>query len=143
MMIIAAFGPLMNLLLAVVFGLILRVAYMTGHTDWMYDAATDGYSISGMFVMAFLFRNLGLMFFNLIPIYPLDGSKILFGLLPVRQANAYDRLHEPVRVYDFDGPCVYGNQRSQPGAFPCDIYDSPPDNRGSLGILRFCVIVLG
>jgi Zn-dependent protease len=90
MMIIAAFGPLMNLLLAVVFGLILRVAIMTDHTAWMTDASTGGESILGMFASAFLFRNLGLMFFNLIPIYPLDGSKILFGLLPARQANAYD-----------------------------------------------------
>ena len=90
MMIIAAFGPLMNLLLAVVFGLILRFAFMTGHTAWMYDADTNGYSILGLFANAFLFRNLALMFFNLIPIYPLDGSKILSGLLPARQANAYD-----------------------------------------------------
>ena len=90
MMIIAAFGPLMNLLLAVVFGLILRVAFMTGHTDWMTDATTGNDSILGLFVTAFLFRNLGLMFFNLLPVYPLDGSKILFGLLPARQANAYD-----------------------------------------------------
>lgn len=85
MMIISAFGPLMNLLLAIVFGLVLRIAAATGHNDWI-----DGGSISYMFVHAFVFRNLSLMFFNLIPIYPLDGSKILFGLLPARTANAYD-----------------------------------------------------
>lgn len=85
MMIIAACGPVMNLILAVIFGLVLRIAAATGHEAWI-----DGNSISYMFVYAFLFRNLGLMFFNLIPIYPLDGSKILYGLLPARTANAYD-----------------------------------------------------
>ena len=36
--------------------------------------------------------NLILAFFNLIPIPPLDGSKILYGLLPVRTANQYSGL---------------------------------------------------
>ena len=88
MMIIAAAGPLMNLLLAVVFGLVLRVAHATGHTEWMFGAG--GRSLADMVVETFVLRNLSLMFFNLIPIYPLDGSKILYGLLPARQATVYN-----------------------------------------------------
>ena len=90
MMIISAAGPLMNLLLAIVFGLILRASFSTQHTSWLTNAATGADSLAGIAVTTFVLRNLGLMFFNLIPIYPLDGSKILFGLLPARQANAYD-----------------------------------------------------
>ncbi len=89
MMIIAAAGPLMNLLLAVVFGLVLRVSFSTGHTAWI-AGSSGADSILGLTVTTFVLRNLSLMFFNLIPIYPLDGSKILYGLLPARQATVYN-----------------------------------------------------
>ena len=36
--------------------------------------------------------NIGLGVFNLIPVPPLDGSKILMGLLPHKQAAAYSRI---------------------------------------------------
>jgi Zn-dependent protease len=36
--------------------------------------------------------NLGLMFFNLIPVYPLDGSHVLRGLLPAHLAYSYDQF---------------------------------------------------
>ncbi|KAF0143375.1 MAG: peptidase M50 [Nitrospirae bacterium] len=36
--------------------------------------------------------NIGLGIFNLIPVPPLDGSKILMGLLPHKQAVAYSRI---------------------------------------------------
>ncbi len=36
--------------------------------------------------------NIGLAVFNTIPIPPLDGSKILMGLLPARHAIAYSRI---------------------------------------------------
>jgi Zn-dependent protease len=39
-----------------------------------------------------IFLNVMLAIFNLVPIAPLDGSKILSGLLPHRQAIEYDQL---------------------------------------------------
>lgn len=36
--------------------------------------------------------NLSLAIFNLIPIHPLDGGKILVGLLPRHEAHQYDRF---------------------------------------------------
>jgi Zn-dependent protease len=85
MIIVAAFGPLMNLLLALVFGLILRVFIQTGHGDIVA-------TVPGRFMFSFVLINLSLMFFNLIPLHPLDGSKILSGLLPVDLAIQYDRF---------------------------------------------------
>ncbi len=70
-------GPLANVLLAVVFGLTLRFLPLLEE------------SIPGMYFYNFMmiasaiaFLNLILAFFNLIPIPPLDGSKVLFSLLP-------------------------------------------------------------
>jgi len=36
--------------------------------------------------------NIGLLVFNLFPLPPLDGGRILSGLLPIRQSLAFDRL---------------------------------------------------
>lgn len=86
MRIVAICGPLMNLLLAIIAGLILRFVISAGSPDWMYT------TITGQFVFAFLLINLSLMFFNLIPIHPLDGGKILSSLLPFDQSVRFDRF---------------------------------------------------
>lgn len=41
-----------------------------------------------------LFINLGLMAFNLLPVAPLDGSKVLQAFIPLRYEFAYDRFME-------------------------------------------------
>jgi Zn-dependent protease len=71
MMIVAAAGPLSNVGLA----LLASVPFLLGLM-----------SISGstlaVFVADFIFLNLVLFFFNLIPIFPLDGEKVLTYFLP-------------------------------------------------------------
>ncbi len=64
---VGAAGPLANLATAIVFGLLVR---------WLAPSAFT--SLLAIIVYA----NLLLMVFNLVPIPPLDGSKILFALLP-------------------------------------------------------------
>ena len=89
MMIVTACGPLMNLLLALVFGLPLRIMLDRG----MFQPGAPGPEpLLFQFFFAFVWINLSLMFFNLIPITPLDGSKILFGLLPYNLAAQYERF---------------------------------------------------
>ena len=85
MILVTICGPLMNLLLAVIAGLIVRFSIASGNVDWLFQT-------SGQFVMAFLDINLALMFFNLIPIPPLDGSKVLSGLLPYDMAVRFERF---------------------------------------------------
>ena len=68
---VASAGILANLSLAVFFGLILRFSLNS-------VVSVDFVSIISSIVLI----NLGLAIFNLIPIPPLDGSKILFSLLP-------------------------------------------------------------
>jgi Zn-dependent protease len=84
MMIVTACGPLMNLLLALLFGLPLR--FIAERGIWSSD------QLMYQFFYAFVWINLALMFFNLIPIPPLDGSKILYGLLPFNMAAQYERF---------------------------------------------------
>lgn len=65
-------GVISNLLLAVVFGLMLRILAMTGTLTVGVLAVTSKIVI----------LNIVLVIFNLIPLPPLDGSKVLFALLP-------------------------------------------------------------
>lgn len=84
--IVGAAGPAANILLAVIFILMARAF----SADWgpflllqmvLKELIGDGF-INIFFAIALL--NLGLAFFNLVPIPPLDGSKVLFALLPYR-----------------------------------------------------------
>jgi len=83
-MITKACGPLMNLILALAFGIPLRFAMQHG-----YWAET---SLWYLFFFQFVIINLALMFFNLIPVGPLDGCKILTAFMPRNMANQYDRF---------------------------------------------------
>ena len=81
-------GPLSNLLLSfvslLIFALIVTFAYVPGSIT---DDTTFAQKLLYFFVMLleyFHILNLYLAVFNLIPIPPLDGSKILFMLLPSR-----------------------------------------------------------
>ncbi len=66
--IVAAAGPFSNILIAVVFGFLLRLAIISGFADEHIIRITS-------YVVLI---NLVLAVFNLIPIPPLDGSKIIF-----------------------------------------------------------------
>jgi len=87
-------GPLSNLGMAALMALPAR-----------FVLAQAGTAQSGMldflktFLQEFVFINLVLMLFNLIPLFPLDGEKVLEYFLPPRQA----RFLEDIRPY---GPLI-------------------------------------
>jgi Zn-dependent protease len=70
---VAAAGPGSNIIIALIFGLTLRFAPL-GESIYLQNLAQ-------IFVYIVIL-NLLLAVFNLIPIPPLDGSKILFAILP-------------------------------------------------------------
>lgn len=70
---VAAAGPLSNIAIAVIFGILIRFSAFFSLPDQFVQAAVTVVLI-----------NVVLAFFNIIPIPPLDGSKILFAVLPPR-----------------------------------------------------------
>jgi Zn-dependent protease len=71
---VASAGIIANLILAIFFALVLRLAMAVN---------IDSPALFGI-VSTIVLVNIVLTVFNLIPIPPLDGSKILFALLPYR-----------------------------------------------------------
>lgn len=73
---VAIAGPISNLVAIIVFGLVFRLLLPL--------LGLPGDNLLVIFLVFLIQINLVLMLFNLIPIPPLDGSRILFGLLPAR-----------------------------------------------------------
>ena len=80
MVLVAIAGPLSNILLAMVFGLILRFMLMSNYN------LSPGLAI---FLPLGTLINLSLAFFNLLPIPPLDGSRVLRYFLKGKAYNLY------------------------------------------------------
>ncbi len=68
-------GPLSNLILAVVAGILMRTLLVFG--------AVDGILLQLLATIVFI--NVLLLVFNLFPIPPLDGSKLLFAIIPISE----------------------------------------------------------
>lgn len=75
-------GPVSNIILALIFGYSMRILYS------FYPEAIAIPHLQSFFQLVILL-NIGISFFNLIPIPPLDGSNILMGLLPNRLIPGY------------------------------------------------------
>lgn len=89
MMLVAAAGPLMNLLLAAVGAVLLG---WTIGFDRSFGIGDTGLIGSALFT--FILINCFLAFFNLLPVPPFDGSHILEGLLPRSMAAQFARLRQ-------------------------------------------------
>ncbi len=82
---IAAAGPVSNLAIALIFGTVIRLVIQGD------PFITPFVEISTYVVLI----NIILAIFNLIPLPPLDGSKLLFAILP----NQYGRLRMTLETY--------------------------------------------
>jgi Zn-dependent protease len=88
---VALAGPAMNLLLAVASALALK--WFPSPQWWAASPLATSIAIPlfGM-LNASMWINVGLGIFNLLPVPPLDGARVLNGVLPRRQAITFSQL---------------------------------------------------
>ncbi len=82
---IALAGPISNLIVAIISSVVFRISI----------ASLGALNLLSIFFFLLIILNLSLMFFNLIPIHPLDGSKLFFALF---DQPKYAALREFVAV---------------------------------------------
>jgi len=80
--IISFAGPLSNIMLSTILSILLRISMIP----------FSPLSFLTLIIPPFIFLNVILALFNLIPIHPLDGGKILVGLLPDKDAYEVDKF---------------------------------------------------
>ena len=80
-------GPLSNILLAFIFGFTYRLFNIT-----LFQSTNELTAQIIQFMLSYaIIINLILAFFNILPIPPLDGSKILAGILPPQYEAMYEK----------------------------------------------------
>ena len=91
MILVAAAGPGVNMLCAFLSGLLLK--QLIRFSPWWHDSLFSGVfvDLTGMLEYSVLI-NVILAIFNMIPIPPLDGGRVLTGLLPPAQAAQLARV---------------------------------------------------
>jgi len=84
---VAAAGPAMNFALALLAGLAVHAV-----SALIWPLSPDSAVVLYRFIWLFILTNLVLGLFNLLPIPPLDGGRVMNALLPARAAATYMRL---------------------------------------------------
>ena len=88
MILVAAAGPLTNLALAVISAVLFRLVI---HHAWSPNYIETAYHGAQM-LKASVLVNVVLAVFNLFPLLPLDGGRVLVGILPPPLARGYAKL---------------------------------------------------
>jgi len=102
-LLVAIAGPLSNLAMAFISLAVVYLLDRFGYNNF------SGYSLGGLLVQ-FVYLNVALFVFNLIPIPPLDGSKVLVSLLPREMAAKYEAVSGSLGLVLF-GLLIFGGGR--------------------------------
>ncbi len=100
MLLVALAGPATNFILATAFGIVMRM---------MPDPATLSYAGAMIYNMTVygLIVNVVLAVFNLLPVPPLDGSRLVHFFFPARYERQY-RMFERVAAFSLLGMILFG-----------------------------------
>lgn len=89
---VAAAGPASNLCMALIGGILLLIYMKIFGYSWLYAPGYTAGLYFGLFFVYFIQINIVLMIFNLIPIPPLDGSRVVSAFLPAEARYRYNRI---------------------------------------------------
>ena len=92
-MLVSLAGPVSNFLLASLAALPLRFGWVP-----LFSGSSAIFPSLGEFILEFVFINLALFLFNLIPLAPLDGEKVIAYFLPEHWVEAMERI-SPYSAY--------------------------------------------
>jgi Zn-dependent protease len=106
-LLIAVAGPVSNLVLATLAGIPVRL----GLASLTFSSGNSFVPTLDFLLTIFIYLNLIMAIFNMIPIPPLDGYRVLLGLLPYELANAYQRI-EPWGMFILLGLIFLGSMGS-------------------------------
>ena len=106
MALVAIAGPLSNLLMALLWAAIakLSVTFAVNAVNPVVKTVTLFFYHTGLFGILI---NLVLMLLNLIPVPPLDGSRVVSAILPPKAAYAYSKI-EPYGIWILLGLLIFG-----------------------------------
>jgi Zn-dependent protease len=102
-----AAGPISNFLQAVVFALIFRLIIRSAPQLMVTPLLRP--SFLGILIIMGVYINLGLMFFNLIPLGPLDGHWLVGLLMPEKQRHYWNRWNLQYGMFALFGLILLGN----------------------------------
>ncbi|MAV30376.1 MAG: site-2 protease family protein [Cycloclasticus sp.] len=86
MVYVAMAGPLANFFMAIGWGILMKIGYLLGSSNEFFSLPLIYMGYAGVFINAVL------MMLNLLPILPLDGGRILAGLLPNKISLEFSKL---------------------------------------------------
>ncbi len=91
-MLVALAGPMFNLGLALVVTVLFKILLVVG----VFDAVTTSSVLAIIFNILLLMIQFNIIFavFNLIPLPPFDGSKVLYYFLPYKAKQWFDKLEQ-------------------------------------------------
>lgn len=90
MMMVSLAGPVTNMILAILFGIILKLFITFAPPQQWASSTTYDFFIN--MLLSGVMVNFTLAWFNLIPLPPLDGGHVVSGLLPQRLAYEYSKV---------------------------------------------------
>lgn len=90
MMLIAGAGPMMNIICTVV----ILLGYSLLENQLGYPKTPGQYKIARLLIVDSALISIFLAAFNMLPVFPLDGFSITYGLLPIRQAEVFGRSRQ-------------------------------------------------
>jgi len=101
MALVAIAGPLANLVMALCWAVAMKIGLLLGHSAEWLALPLIYMGAAGILI------NLALMVLNLLPLPPLDGGRIVTGLLPGRLSWQFSRL-EPYGLMILIGLLAFG-----------------------------------